>query len=181
MTKLRVWFSEGYLIFACSVLTVQLNFLALVVWRLQICFLEACIFPVGEMPLWISLLGFCCVSHRTALIFPLLVWFSRCLFPHPHALTHSYLLCLFLPASPNTTLSPPALFQDPVQPECGRQASWWTCAHRVVCQHAPEQPLMVSAALAAWLSVERDTVPSLDQRLSRGQSHWCQRCPSGTF
>lgn len=66
---------------------------------------------------------------------------------------------------------PPALFQDTIQPECGRQASWWTCSHRVVCQQAPEQPIMVSADLAAWLSLERVTVWSLDKK-SQQRGKW---------
>lgn len=66
---------------------------------------------------------------------------------------------------------PPALFQDTIQPECGRQASRRTCSHRVVCQQTPEQPIMVSAGLAAWLSLERLIVWSLDEK-SQQRGKW---------
>lgn len=63
-----------------------------------------------------------------------------------HNLTRS--CSLFISVSVCITPSSPPPFQVTVQPRCCRQAGWWTCAHRGVCQHATEQPRTVSAGLA---------------------------------
>lgn len=58
------------------------------------------------------------------------------------------LLSLCISVSVWITPCPPPRLQVTVQPRCCRQAGWWTCAHRGVCQHATEQPRTVSAGLA---------------------------------
>lgn len=79
-----------------------------------------------------------------------LIFFLRTLkysFLDSHSQSHLLLLSVYLCVCLHHTLSPPP-FQVAVQPRCCRQAGWWTCAHRGVCQHAAEQPRMVSAGLA---------------------------------
>jgi len=73
-------------------------------------------------------------------------------------------LSVYFPLSVRTAPSlPPTPFQVTVQPRCCRQAGRWTCTHRVVCQHAAEQPRTVSAGLAPLGNPAK--------------GHWSARCP----
>lgn len=115
-------------------------------------------------------LDFACIFHRISLTL-FLYWLD---FLHAFSQTFPTFSASFCPPL-LTPFFPPAPFQDTVQPKCGRQASWWTCAHRVVCQHAPEKPTMVSAGLAAWLSLGKwhELVIS---SLGKGQSPCMDGC-----
>lgn len=83
--------------------------------------MEIFIFKISEMELCMLLLGFCLdffIEHHLFFLYLLGV-------PNAFSITNSLLPALPLSVRPSSQhpFFPPALFQDTVQPECGRQAS----------------------------------------------------------